>query len=83
MFSSNFSKASTRFCLSSHYNANNTYLFVNGKELFKFKASNKNFSFPTQFCLESMSKVFSATESNEISFKWKCVWFFSRLQFYW
>ena len=32
-----FSKASTRFCLSLHYNADNSYLFVNGKEIFSRK----------------------------------------------
>ena len=33
-FSINFSKANTKFCLSLHYNADNSYLFVNGKEIF-------------------------------------------------
>ena len=27
----NFSKATTQFCLSLHYNHDNSYLFVNGK----------------------------------------------------
>ena len=39
----NFTKAKTKFCLSLHYNAENSYLFVNGKETYKFKASNKTF----------------------------------------
>ena len=34
-FSINFSKANTKFCLSLYYNANNNYLFVNEKEIFK------------------------------------------------
>ena len=34
-----------------HYNADNSYLFVNGKEIFKFKADNKNVNFQTQFSL--------------------------------
>ena len=38
-------------------------LFVNGKEIFKFKANNKNVSFSTQFCLGMISDGFSATES--------------------
>ena len=45
----NFSKANTKFCLNLHYNVDNSYLFVNGKEIFKFKANNKNVNFPTQF----------------------------------
>ena len=48
-FSINFSKESTKFCLSLHYNGDNIYFFVNGKEIFKFKADNKNVNFPTQF----------------------------------
>ena len=41
-FSINFTKANTKFCLSLHYNADNSYLFVNAKEIIKFKADNKN-----------------------------------------
>ena len=42
-------------------------MFVNGKEIFKFKAGNKNVNFPTQFCLGSISNGFTATESREVS----------------
>ena len=66
-FSINFSKASTKFCLSFRYNADNSYLFFNGKEIFKFKPDNKNVNFPVQFCLASISNGFSATESREVS----------------
>ena len=45
-FSINFTKANTKSCLSLHYNADNSYLFVNGKEIFKFIADNKNVNFP-------------------------------------
>ena len=41
-------------------------MFVNGKEIFKFKADNKNVHFPTQFFLESISNGFSNTESREV-----------------
>ena len=46
-FSINLSKAKTKFCLSLHYNEDNSYLFVNEKEIFTFKADNKNVNFPT------------------------------------
>ena len=42
------------------YNADNSSLFINGKEIFKF-------NFSIQFCLESISNGFIATESREIS----------------
>ena len=66
-FSINFIKANTKFCLSLHYNAHNSCLFVNGKEIFIFKDGNKNFNFATQFCLGSISNGFSATQSREVS----------------
>ena len=66
-FSINFSKASTKFCLSLHYNARYSYLFFNGKEIFKFKAGNKNVNFPTQICLGSISNGLNTIESREVS----------------
>ena len=57
--------------MSLHYNADNSYLFVNGKEIFKFKADNKNFNSLTQFCLRRASNGFSATESREVSLNGK------------
>ena len=35
----------TKFCLSLHYNADDSYLFVNGKEIFKFKTDNNYVNF--------------------------------------
>ena len=51
--------------MTLHCNADNSYFFVNGKEI--FKADNKNINFPTQFCLGSISNGFSAAESREVS----------------
>ena len=50
-----------------YINADNGYLFVNGKEIFKFKADNKNVNFLTQFCLWSIPNGFSDIESIEAS----------------
>ena len=44
-------------------------MFVNGKEIFKFKADNGNVNFPTQFCLGSISNGFGATDYREVSLK--------------
>ena len=38
MYSPNFSAENKIFCLNLHYNGDNSYLFVNGKEVTKFKA---------------------------------------------
>ena len=43
-FCINSNKANTKFCLSLRYNADNGYLFVSGKEVFKFKVDGKNVS---------------------------------------
>ena len=41
-FSISIRKGKTKFYLSFHYNADNGYLSFYGKEIFKFKADNKN-----------------------------------------
>ena len=47
----------------------------NGKEIYKFKASNKNVNFPSQFCLGSISNKFNYVESEEVSLKGMCMVF--------
>ena len=68
-FSINFSKAKTKFSFSFHYNVDNSYLFVNGTEIFNFKANNGNVNFPTQISLGNISNGFGAVEAKEISLK--------------
>ena len=53
--------------MSVHYNGVNSYLFFSGEEIFKFQAGNKNFNFPTEFCLGSISNEFSTLESRQVS----------------
>ena len=36
MYSPNFTVDNKTFCLSLHYNGNDSYLFVNGKEVIRF-----------------------------------------------
>ena len=38
MYSINFTVTNKKFCLSLHYNGANSYLFVNGTKIYKFKA---------------------------------------------
>ena len=38
MYSLNFTVANKTFCLSLHYNGDDSYSFVNGKKVIKFKA---------------------------------------------
>ena len=62
-------KFRTNFCLSLHYNGDNSYLFANGKEICRFKANNGGVNFPSQFCWGSISNKFSYTEAEEVSLK--------------
>ena len=43
MYSINFAVTKKKFCLSLHYNGANSYLFVKGTEIYKFKAKNLKF----------------------------------------
>ena len=44
-----FTKANTKFCLCLYYNADNKYMFINSKEIFKFKANKKKLVFRLDF----------------------------------
>ena len=43
MYSINFTKKNTKFCLSLHYNGASSYLFVNGKEIHKFTSKDSKY----------------------------------------
>ena len=58
MYLVNFSGHNKKFCLSSHYNGANSYLFVNGKEIHKFKAKYSEIV-ATPLCLGNISKDWS------------------------
>ena len=51
----NFTEHNEKFCLSLHYNGANSYLFVNGKEIHKFKAKDSEIV-ATPLCLGNISK---------------------------
>ena len=55
MYSINFTKDNTKFCLSLHYNGPNSYLFVNGTEIIEFKAKDSNIV-SRPLCLGNTSK---------------------------
>ena len=42
MYSINFTVTRKRFCFSLHYNGTNSYLFVKGIEIHKFKAKDSD-----------------------------------------
>ena len=54
IYSINFTVTQNKFCLNLHDNGSNSYLFVNGKEIIKFKAKESIVADP--LCLGNISK---------------------------
>ena len=58
LYSINFDKANTKFCVSLHYNGASSYLFVNGTAIIKFKAKDSEIV-ANPLCLGNISKNLS------------------------
>ena len=58
MYSLNFTKLDKTICISLHHNGANSYLFVNGTEIIKFKAKDSEIV-ATPLCLGNISKDWS------------------------
>ena len=56
-YSINFTEHDKKFCLSQHFNGENSYLFVNGTEIIKYKAKDSEIV-TTLLCLGNISKDF-------------------------
>ena len=56
-----------RFCLSLHYNGVNSYLFVKGTEIYKFKAKDCEIVV-TPLCLGNISKDWSVDNMKNTGF---------------
>ena len=67
IYSINFTVAKTKFCLSLHYNGANNYLFVNGTEIYKFKAKDSEIV-ATPLCLWNISKDWSLDNMKKTGF---------------
>ena len=55
MYSVNFTDNGDKYCLSLRYNGVNSYLFINGTEIIKFKAKDSKIV-ASQLCLGKLSK---------------------------
>ena len=67
MCSINFTVTSKQFWLSLHYNGANSYLFVNGTEIYKFKAKDSEIVVGP-ICLGNISKDWSVDNMEENRF---------------
>ena len=73
MYSINFSSTGRKFCLSLLYNGANSYLFVNGTEMIKFKVKDSEID-ANILCLGNVSKDFSVDEMKKTRIAWNCLW---------
>ena len=58
MYSINFTVTKKKICLSLRYNGANSYLFVNGTEIYKFKSKDSGIV-ASPLCLGNISKDWS------------------------
>ena len=63
----NFIVTKTKFCLSLHYNGANSYLFVNGQEIIKFKAKDSQIV-ASPLCLGNISRDWSTDNMKRTGF---------------
>ena len=57
LYSINFTKTNTKLCLSLHYNGSSGYLFVNGKDIHKFKTKNSEI-IAAPLCFKTFQETF-------------------------
>ena len=67
MYSNNFTVTKKKFCLSLRYNRANSYLFVNGTEIYKFKAKDSQIV-ASPLGLGNISKDWSTDRMKKIGF---------------
>ena len=67
MYSINFTVTKKLFCLNLHYNGANSYLFVNGTEMYKFKAKDSEIV-ASPLCLGNISKDWSTGNMKRTGF---------------
>ena len=67
MYSIYFTVTNKKICLSLHYNEANSYLFVNGTEIYKFKAKDSEI-LVGPICLGNISKDWSVDNMKKTGF---------------
>ena len=67
MYSINFTVTKKKFCLSCANNGANSYLFVNGTEIFRFKAKDSEIV-ASPLCLGNISKDWSTDNMRKTGF---------------
>ena len=68
LYSINFTEENIKFCLSLYYNGANSYSFVNGTAITKFKAKDSEIT-ASPLCLGNISKDWSVDNMKKIRLK--------------
>ena len=76
MYSINFTNTNEKFCLSLHFNGASSYLFVNGTEIYKFKAKDSEIV-ARPLCLGNISKDWSTDNMKKKTGFKGCIYYFS------
>ena len=66
----NFTQSGKKIVLSLHYNASNSFLYVNAIKMYQFKAKDSKIK-PYPLCLGNISKDFTTSSMNKTA-KRKC-----------
>ena len=74
LYKINFTENNEKFCLSLHYNGANSYLFLNGTEIYEFKAKDSEIA-ASPLCLGNIWKDFSVDnmKKKKNRIKWICL----------
>ena len=65
MYSLKFTVTRKKFCLSLHYNGDNSYLFVNDTKVYKFKGKDSEIV-ANPLCLGNTSEDFSVSNMKKL-----------------
>ena len=65
IYSQNFTQPNKKFVLSLHYNNNDNYLFINGKQELKFKAKSSQVLIEKRLCIGNLSAQRTTSESEK------------------
>ena len=65
IYSQNFTQPNKKFVLSLHYDDNDSYLFINGKQELKFKAKPNSILIEKRLCIGNLSAQWTTSESEK------------------
>ena len=65
IYSQNFTQPNKKFALSLHYNNNDSYVFINGKQELKFKAKSSQVLIEKGLCIGNLSAQWTTSESEK------------------